>query len=331
MKKLIDIDIENRCSEFKNKYQKVLKLIKKYDRIAIFRHARPDYDALGSQLAMFTFIKENFPEKEIICTGKDHVSLTPKCFPKMMIVDDEWFKKPFLAIVLDTSNSNRIDDDRYKLAKTIIKIDHHPEVDHYGDVEIVDPTMSAAGELLANMLIKFTDFTISKECATYLYKAIAGDSNRFLYAEVNEHTFAVAQYLCKCGISLPKIYQDMYSENLSSLEFTKWVLSNYHISEKGVAYYVLKKEDLIHLNLPAERGKDCLYLFDHFDNIRIWLSVSYDEEKANYRVSLRSAGIDVEKVATKYNGGGHLQASGAKLKSLDELPNLISDLEALIK
>lgn len=331
MKKQIDIDIENRCIEFKNKYQKVLKLIKKYDRIAVFRHARPDYDAIGSQLALVSWLKDNFPNKEVIYTGSDHVSLTPRCFAYMMKVNDEWFNKPFLAIILDTSNSNRIDDKRYKKAKTIIKIDHHPEVDHYGDVEIVDPSMSAAGELLANMLIKFTDYAINKETATNLYKAIAGDSNRFLYAEVNEHTFAVAKYLCKVGISLPKIYQDMYSEDISSLEFTKWVLANYHISKKGIAYYVLKKEDLVKLHLPAERGKDCLYLFDHFDNIHIWMSISWDEEKNNYRVSLRSAGIDVEKVATKYNGGGHLQASGAKLKNLDELDSLIRDLESLIK
>ncbi len=331
MKIVIDSDIENRCLDFKNKYQKVLRLIKKFDRIAIFRHARPDYDALGSQLAMANWLKDNFKDKEIIYTGTNHVSLTPKCFIEMMQVSDEWFTKPFLAIVLDTSNSNRIDDKRYKKAKCIIKIDHHPEVDHYGDVEIVDPSMSAAGELLANMLIKFGEYSINKECATNLYKAIVGDSNRFLYAEVNAHTFAVAKYLYKKGLDLPKIYQEMYSEDISSLEFTKWVLSNYHISNKGIAYYVLKKEDLSKLHLPAERGKDCLYLFDHFDNIRIWMSVSWDEEKNNYRVSLRSAGIDVEKVASKYNGGGHLQASGAKLKSLDELDNLIKDLEALIE
>ncbi len=327
----IDQEINIRCSDFATKYRKVLKLIKKYNRIAIFRHIRPDYDAIGSQLGLAYYLKDNFPDKEIIYTGEDHVSLTPRCFEKMMEVNDEWFNEPFLAIILDTSNSNRISDVRYKRAKTIIKIDHHPDVDHYGDVEVVDPTMSAAGELLANMLIKFEGYKINKECATNIYKAIAGDSNRFLYAEVNAHTFAVAKYLCNAGIDLPKIYNEMYSEDISSLEFTKWVLANYRISQKGIAYYVLKKADLEHLKLPAERAKDCLYLFDHFDNIHIWLSVSYDEAKASYRVSLRSNGIDVEKVATKYRGGGHLQASGAKLKSLDELPDLIKDLEDLIK
>ncbi len=331
METLIDIEIKERCNEFADEYKKVLNLINEFNRIAIFRHQKPDYDAIGSQLGLAYFIMDNFKNKEIIYTGDDHVSLTPKCFPKMMQVDDEWFKKPFLAIIVDTSNSDRIADDRYKLADKIIKIDHHPQVENFGDIQIVDPTMSAAGELLANMLIKFDGYKISRRSAKEIYKAIAGDSNRFLYAEVNAHTFAVAKYLYNIGLELPTIYKEMYSEDLSSLEFTKWVLEHYRITKEGIAYYVLNKEDLDRLHLPAERGKDCLYLFDHFDNVPIWLSITYDESKKNYRVSLRSNGLDVESVASKYRGGGHLQASGAKLKSLDELPNLLADLAKLIK
>ena len=329
-KNIIDSDILDRDSNFIPKYKKSLKLIEKYERIAVFRHVKPDYDALGCQMAMVAWIKDNFPQKEVIYTGEDHISLTPRCFPHMLKIDDAWFEKPFLAIVLDTSNSDRIADSRFKKAKEIIKIDHHPQVDKYGKVEIVDTTMSAAGELLANMLIRFEDYRISKECATYLYKAIVGDSNRFLYSDVNVHTFAVAKYLLHLGIDMVAIYKEMYSEDLSSLEFTKWVLSHYHISKKGVAYYVLEKEDLAKLKLKPEQGKECLYLFDHFDDVPIWASISFDEEKNVYRVSLRSNGVSVESVASKYMGGGHTQASGAKLKSLDELPKLIADLEKLL-
>lgn len=330
MKNVIDSDILSRCENFKSKYEKTLKLIKKYSRIAVFRHTKPDYDAIGSQMAMVSWIKDNFKDKEVVYLGEDHITLTPKCFPYMMKVDDEWFREPFLAIVLDTSNADRISDQRYKLAKEIIKIDHHPQVEKYGKVEIVDTTMSAAGELLANMLIRFNEYKISTATATFLYKAIVGDSNRFLYSDVSVHTFAVAKYLLKLGIDMVGIYKEMYSEDLSSLEFTKWVLSHYHISKKGVAYYVLEKEDLAKLKLKPEQGKECLYLFDHFDDVHIWASISFDEEKNVYRVSLRSDGASVESVASKYMGGGHTQASGAKLKSLDDLPKLIADLEKLL-
>lgn len=331
MKTLIDSEIINRTQKFNSKFAKAIKLIQKYDRIAIFRHIRPDYDAIGSQMGMYYWLKDNFKDKEIIYVGENHVTLTPRCFPPMMVIEDAWFEKPFLAIILDSSNSNRVSDERFKKADSIIKIDHHPEVDKYGNVQIVDTTMSAAGELLANMLIRADEYKVGKKCASYLYKAIVGDSNRFLYAEVNAHTFAVAEFLVKTGLKVEKIYKEMYSEDISSIEFTKWVLGHYHITPQGVAYYVMEKETLDELHVQPERGKDCLGLFDHYDNIHIWLSVSYDEPKGCYRISIRSDGISIEKVAIKYGGGGHSQASGAKLKSLDDLPKLLSDLDELLK
>lgn len=327
----VDKEIIERCKSFECKYQKVLKLIQKYDRIAIFRHVKPDYDALGSQMAMYHWIKDNFKDKDVKALGADHFSLTPKCFPYMDEVNDDWFDKPFLAIVLDTSNQDRISDERFKKATKLIKIDHHPDVEHFGDISIVDPTQAAAGELLANMLIKFDGFKISKKTAEYLYKAIVGDSNRFLYSDVNAHTFAISKYLINKGININKIYKEMYNEEISSLEFTKWALENFKVSEHGVAYYVIDEKTIKKLKILPEQGKDCLHLFDHFNSIQIWTSITFDKEKNVYRVSIRSAGISIEDVAMKYRGGGHAQASGAKLKSLDELPNLIKDLDDLLK
>jgi len=327
----IDIEIVERCKNFDAKYKKVLKLIQKFDHIAIFRHVKPDYDALGSQLAMATWIKDNFKNKDVKCLGADHFSLTPKCFPYMDEVSDEWFNEPFLAIILDTSNQDRISDERFEKATKIVKIDHHPDVEHFGDVSIVDPSQAAAGELLANMLIKFEDYKISKKTAEYLYKAIVGDSNRFLYSDVNAHTFAVAKYLINKGININHIYKQIYNEEISSLEFTKWALENFKVSEHGVAYYIIDEKTIKKLKILPEQGKDCLYLFDHFNSIKIWTSITYDKDKNVYRVSIRSAGISIDEVASKYRGGGHAQASGAKLKSLDEVPNLIKDLDALIK
>ncbi|MCI6329779.1 MAG: bifunctional oligoribonuclease/PAP phosphatase NrnA [Erysipelotrichaceae bacterium] len=317
-------------NEFINKYNKVLKTIKQFENIVIFRHVRPDYDALGSQLALATWLKDNFSDKNIVYVGENHVHLCPKCFPYMEEVNDSFFEEDFLAIVLDTAKKNRISDERVFKAKRIIKIDHHPEVDRYGDINIVKEDNSACGELLADMLLYFKDYKISSTCAAYLYKAIVGDSNRFLNEEVDAHTFQIATSLVEIGLNLPKIYNEMYEDNLSSLNFIKWVLDNYKLSKKNVAYYILDKKDLEMLHLPCERAKECLYLFSNLEGVKIYLSISFDYLKNNYRVSLRSNGIDIEKVAMKYQGGGHKCASGARLNSLDEVDNLISDLDNLL-
>lgn len=330
MKNELDLEIINKEKQYDDDYKKVIDEIKHFNKIAIFRHIKPDYDAIGSQLGMFYFIKDNFKDKDVIYIGEDHVTLTPRCFPYMMEVNDNWFNDEFLAIVVDTSTFNRISDDRYKKATKIIKIDHHPNVDPYGEIQIVDETMSACGELLANFLIKQQEYQISTNCASNLFKAIAGDSNRFLNSDVNAHTFAVAEYLIHRGININQIYNEMYKENISALNFARWVLDNYVITEKGVAYYVVDKDIVDTLHLKAEQGKDCLYLFDHFDNIHIWVSITFDKDKNLYRVSLRSDNVSIDGVASKYRGGGHAQASGAKLLTLNELPLMIKDLDDLL-
>lgn len=331
MNNLIDQEIIKYSEKFKSKYNQVIDLIKSFNRIAIFRHVKPDYDAIGSQLGVYYFIKENFPNKDVVILGEDHITLTPKCFIAMDKINDEWFDKPFLAIIVDTSTSDRISDTRFNKATKIIKIDHHPEVDKYGDIQIVDDNISAAGELVANMLISFDEYKINIECASNLFKAIAGDSNRFLNSEVNTHTFAIAKYLLNKGINLNKIYNEMYKDDISFLSLDRYVLDHYKLSPNGVAYYVLDKEDVIKFNIQAEQGKDCLHLFDHFSSIHIWVSITYDIKTNLYRVSLRSDDVSVEEVATKYRGGGHPHACGAKLKSLEEVNPLINDLDNLLK
>ena len=125
---------------YKKEYGRILSAIKRYDRIAIFRHIMPDYDALGTQLGLATFIKDNFPNKEVRVLGDNHVTFTPRLFPVMDSLNDSWFREPFLAIILDVGNVKRIADPRFKKAKFKIKLDHHPDVEEFAKIKIVDTT-----------------------------------------------------------------------------------------------------------------------------------------------------------------------------------------------
>ena len=331
MKKIDEI-FYSRTKQFAKEIDATLEAIKSYERIVVFRHTKPDYDAIGSQLGLYYFLKDNFKGKELHFVGENHVSLTGRCFPEMEKVDDSFFDKPFLGIVLDCSTAERISDERYQKAEKLIKIDHHPNVDPYGDIQIVDTTMAAAGELLANILLSFDgDYVIGKESAENLYKAIVGDSGRFLYESTTVHTFRICEILLAKGIDLSQVYLEMYNKSLSDLEVQAYILRHYKVTEHGIAYYVLNDETLKRFNLPPERGKDNVNIFAHFDGIHAWLSVSEDKAKDEWRVSIRSEHESIQQIAEKYNGGGHDQASGAKLKSLDELDGLLKDLDDLFK
>ena len=103
-------------------YRELLKTIEKYDKIIILRHTNPDGDAVFSQYALDLFLRENYPLKQIRRGGKESWDL----FGELEEIPDS-FLEGSLCIILDTSNVERIDDQRYTLCdyasrSTIIRI-----------------------------------------------------------------------------------------------------------------------------------------------------------------------------------------------------------------
>ncbi|MHB9630781.1 DHH family phosphoesterase, partial [Staphylococcus aureus] len=116
-------------------FQQILDKIKEYDTIIIHRHMRPDPDALGSQIGLRDIIRHNFPKKKVLATGFDEPTLA--WIAKMDQVTDQDYQGA-LVVVTDTANTPRIDDERYKKGDFLIKIDHHPNDEVYGDLSYVD-------------------------------------------------------------------------------------------------------------------------------------------------------------------------------------------------
>lgn len=315
----------------KKEYSSFYKAVKKYDRICIFRHIKPDFDAMGSQMGLYTFLKENFPNKEIHYVGDNHVTFTPRIFPETERLNDSWFDLPFLAIVVDVGDDERIADPRYKRADYIAKIDHHPSKSEISPAPIVDLGSASASELVCSVLLNWKGTSLSKEAAKYFYIGIVGDSGRFLYSSVSSHTFAIAEALISTGISINSIYLSMYEKKLDDLKVTAYVLNHFEVSPHGVAYYCLDENVQKELSITSERGKENVNLFSNIEGINAWCSITEDPNPKDWcwRISIRSKKADISGIANKWGGGGHKQASGAKIKDLSELPAFIKDLDDL--
>lgn len=333
MMKKLEKEILELGKRFKRENQTFEKLVRQYDRIAIFRHIMPDYDALGTQLGLYHFIKDNFPNKEVIVVGDNHVTFTPRLFQEMDKVNDSWFDTPFLAIICDVGAKKRIADPRFEKGEKIVVVDHHPKVEDLATFDITDTTKSAAAELMVSLLLNWKGkYVWSKESATNFYIAMVGDNGRFQYSSTNSHTFKIASHLIGCGISLNEIYGAMYLKNIDDLKVTAYILNKFKVSPKGVAYYVLDEKVQQELQITTERGKENVNLFSNIKGINIWCSITQDTDPKEpcWRISIRSREYVINGVATQFGGGGHAQASGAKINTLDELPEFIAALDALI-
>src|SRR5690625_2521357 len=159
--------------------QKIINLIKKYDTIVIHRHVRPDADAIGSQCGLKEMIQVTFPNKKVFAVGEEDPSLY--FLARMDQIDDAIYEDA-LIIICDTANTERISDERYKLGKKIVKIDHHPNHDAYGDVLWVDTEASSTSELIYELYVYGQDtFQINDTFAKLIYGGIVGDTGRFLF------------------------------------------------------------------------------------------------------------------------------------------------------
>ena len=316
--------IKNKEKIHKKEFNEILKNIKKYNKIAIFRHIMPDFDALGTQFGLATWIKENFPSKDVKILGDNHVVFTPNgLFPETDKINDSWFNDDFLAIIVDVGDKKRIADPRFEKAKLKIKLDHHPKTDEIFNIAITDTSLAAASELVVNMLLNFKNYKLSALASKYFYIALVGDSGRFQYSSTTDHTFAIAQELIKRDINITKIYEDMYVKNIEDLEIQKFILNNFKITDAGTAYYVLTNQDLINLNMTCERGKENVNMFSSIKGVNIWCSITEDITEPCFRISLRSRNYVINDIASEFKGGGHAQASGCQIKDLTELDSFL--------
>lgn len=324
-------ELKKYFARWKKEFNAARKLIKKYDKIAIFRHVSPDFDAIGTQLGLYHYLKAKYPEKDIKVLGEDSPNLSKYTFRPMDVVEDSWFEDDFLTIIVDVSDKERISDERFLKGKEFLKIDHHPNQETFSTVNITDTAACAAAEIVAAMLYYFEKCTsIGYYAAHNLYIAIVGDSGRFQYSSTSIMTFEIAELLLGEGLVLPSLYASMYEEDIITLEITKKLLNNYQKTTNGAIYYVLRDSDLKELNLEQGHVKGFVNTFAGIRGVDIWCSITEDVEKNCFWVSLRSKGIAVNDIAAKWRGGGHRQAAGARLLSEDEIPQLVKDLDDAI-
>lgn len=311
-------------------YTKLFEQIKNFNKIIILRHVSPDPDALGSQYGLAELIKDNFSGKTVLCGGLEKSNLHGSFFPEIdLILDDDYLDS--LVIVCDSATSNRIDDQRFVNAKSVIKLDHHPISEDYGDIQIVDETSSATCQMVAIFMKLFEEqLLISSKCATYVYMGLISDNGRYLHNTISSETLEMGAFLLKKGALLDQVHETLYLRDTAQIRLQAHLLLNFEITEKGVCYYYLTPEILDMYGVELEVAKEFVHILANIKDAKIWVSFTFDSENNLYRTSIRSRNVVINEVASQFGGGGHKFASGVKLLDVAMCEQLISTLDQLL-
>ncbi len=317
----------SRNAETKNA---ILEKIREYDRIIIARHQRPDGDAIGSSHGLAEILRLSFPDKSILVANQD--SSEYLSFLQTEETDpDSLDYSNALAIVTDTANMDRCANKRITEAKEIIKIDHHIDVSPFGNICWVEDDRSSVCEMVTAFLYTFRDvLSCNLKAATLLYMGMVTDSGRFKYVETKGNTMRLAGYLLDMGIDTETLHANLELENFEFFKFKAFIYEKMEISENGVAHLYVDKAMQERFHLSREQASNSVDFMNKIRGSLIWIAF-IDNPDGSIRVRLRSRFITVNALAARYGGGGHANASGATVNSLDEMKALINDADEMLK
>lgn len=306
----------------------ILATIKQYETIIIHRHLRPDPDAIGSQVGLAELLRQSFPEKKIYQVGGPVEGL--EYLAEMQEIPDEIYQGA-LVIVTDTANSPRISDSRYNLGDSLIKIDHHPNDESYGDLVWVNTQASSCSEMIADFWLLFSEeLQMTKESARLLYGGIVGDTGRFLYPATTSHTMEIAAQLMTFGFDAAKLNRQIDQISREVARLSGYLYQNIEVDENGAARIILTKELMDEFGLKDADTAGIVPLPGVIEEVLAW-AIFVQQPEGYYRVRLRSKGPIINQLAKEHGGGGHPLASGANAKNSTEIQEIYDEIKLLCR
>lgn len=306
-------------------YKKIVKIIKRYNTIIIARHIGVDPDAMASQISLRDIIKNNFPQKNVYAIGAGSIKFN---YIGQLDKKIECSGK-VLLIVLDTPDKKRVDMKESINYDYAIKIDHHPFMESFCDVELIDETKSSTSEMIYD-LVTSTGLKITKEIAEKLFLGIIADTERFMFDNSKPETFHVVGNLIeKYDLNIGELYTKVYMRPLNEVRFQGYMALNMKMTENGVAYIKITKDIIDSFGIDSASAGNMINNFNFIEEVLVWLSISEDIKNDIIRISMRSRGPIINKLAEKYNGGGHKVAAGARVKTFEEAFDLVKELDNL--
>ena len=305
-------------------YRKMIKYIKKYDKIVIGRHIGPDPDCLSAQLALKEVILTAFPEKKVYAIGAPASKF--KFLGKLDKLSENFDTTDALAIILDTPDRRRIDGVEVEKYAYSIKIDHHPFIEKTCKLELFDDTASSTSQMILEMIFTLK-LPLTNHIGESLYAGIVSDTNRFLFDYTSAYTFElVAKLLKTVDINLNRLYKNLYLRPLNELRFLGYIEQNMIVNDNGLAYIKLTDAILQEYKVDPATAGNMINDFNYINEFIVWCIFSEEIKNEIIRVGVRSRGPKINDVLEKYHGGGHYFAAGARIKTFKEADEIIETL-----
>jgi len=310
-------------------FQEIGAWLDQYDSFALLSHVRPDGDAIGSQIALGFALEaagkkvrlineDGLPDNLAFMAGSDRIE-TPPAEP----VDVD------VVIALDTATKPRLGDNVLKAVghcERWINIDHHKSNPGYGDLNLIDDSSPATGQILYD-LIKALDLPIPDETRDAIYVAVSTDTGSFQYSGTTVATYEMAADLTRRGTDVGHINSLTYDNHpMRRVELMRSLLNTLEVKSDGrLAHWELTWDTVTRLEVKPEDSEGLIDIIRAIQGVIV--AVFFEElHDGKIRVSMRSKDrrIDACKVCMEFGGGGHALAAGIRM------PGPLSDAKSKV-
>lgn len=305
--------------------ENVIKELKRSERVVITTHKIPDGDALGSELALFYYLRGLGKSVTIINHSRTPVNLgfiennTVNVFEDDEAENLRRINEADLLILTDTNKYDRagISGEHFAVKNTKkICIDHHMDIDlKQFDLALSDEESPSTCQIIFEMLKHDKEFKLTEEISSALYLGIMTDTGGFRYPRTDKRTFLAAADLVESGADPVELYDRIYSnETLDKLKLKSVFISNISISVGGkVAIGTLLQDDIKKSGVNESDLEGFTTILMEIRGVKVGIKIL--ELKFGFKLSFRSKdyNIKMNRLAEEFGGGGHIQASGATI------------------
>lgn len=283
----------------------------------VVMHMNPDADTVGSSVALCKAYEALGIKAYYACADKIPERLkflTDGIEP----ADEEDFGR-LTPVAVDVASSAQLGRLAELLPKFALMIDHHELGSPFANFYNIKGA-SSAGEVVYRVLRVLEDegrIKLTKQITYPLYAAISSDTGCFKYSSATPDTYRVAAELMETGIDYSEINHLLFSSKTEKqLKAEGFVSSVCRVVAGGkVAYACIEQKDLSALAVDMEDFETAVDIVRSVMGVEVAFVVKEKSGNGIFRVSLRSTGADVSRVAAEFGGGGHIRASGCAVSA----------------
>jgi phosphoesterase RecJ-like protein len=286
------------------------------DNFLLTSHAKPDGDAIGSQLAMALALdaldkrvrlvnKDAAPKAFAAFPGVDRIVVAP-AVPTIEGLDE-------ITIVMECSDLTRTEVAGLE-RPVLINIDHHIGNTMYGSVNWFDVSAAACAEMVADV-IDALGVRWTQEMATHLYLGIATDTGGFRHGPISERTFRICARVAATGLSVSQLSREIFdSYSIGRIRLTGALLNSMELHHNGQLAVLYYDDEILAANGATTDDTDGLVNLPLGANDVLAVALVRKQTDTQYRVSMRSKGdVSVRAVAVQFGGGGHVNAAACSI------------------